>query len=203
MQVLPKFCGLAGFQPASLVQNSLETAAVTENTTSMLLVEHGLCRHALDLLARAAEQVALGLEFPSGCVAELLQFFREFERWHHRREDEVVVPLALAHASDQEAEAIGSLIADREASQELLYALMLFWEPADLREEERSGFVDTVRTFADRMRREMQLEERLLYPLADWVSEDEREQARVQLDAIDRSGPGHAVWADRLRALDA
>src|SRR5690606_1190335 len=115
-------------------------------------------------LDRIAARIDAGAAFPAADVARVLGYFREFgETVHHRREDEYVYALAMAHGDDRLAEAVGRLIADHEETRELLYSLTLFWEPGELLPEERRGFCAMARAYASRLRRHMDREERLLF----------------------------------------
>lgn len=180
----------------------IDLELVTDSATAPLLAEHALQREALRCLDAVAGSVESGAAFPSDAVAELLTFFREFGSEHHEKEDAVVVPLALAEGPEDEVETVGRLLAERERSQELLFALMLFWEPeGDLRDHERRGFVDSVRTFVHRQEREMELEERVLYPWVDWAPDADRERARRELVELGTGRTDLAAWQGRLDAI--
>ncbi|MFO1054125.1 MAG: hemerythrin domain-containing protein [Planctomycetota bacterium] len=136
--------------------------------------EHALHRRVLTVFERMARFVSSGARFPGQDVARVLRYLREFvERAHHQKESTTLYPLALAGADESIAESVGQLIAEHDETLELLQSLWLFWEPGDLRDEERVVFTTIAHTYIARLRRHMDHEEQILFPMARALDDTE------------------------------
>jgi hemerythrin-like domain-containing protein len=164
--------------PAEEATPALRSPLVTSAAIEALRSEHDLHRRMLVLLERMARSVENGEPFPAADMAEVLGFFREFvETFHHAKEDHALYPLALSYGDEADVELVGRLVADHQDTRELLQSLTLFWEPGDLRDEERSGFATLACAYARRMRRHMEIEEVALFPRAERLAQHEIEAA--------------------------
>ncbi len=151
---------------------------MTVEAIEVLKREHALHRRMLTLLERMARAIDAGTAFPSADVADVLGYFREFvETYHHAKEDRALYPLTLGFGDDDAVEMVGRLVADHQETRDLMHSLTLFWEPGDLRDDERRGFAGLARAYASRMRRHMELEETRLFPRVEATIGDELDQA--------------------------
>lgn len=158
--------------------------------------EHVLHRRMLAVLERIASHVEARRPFPADDVARVLAYFREFvEVVHHAKEDGSVYPLVLAVGDEDIAEVIGRLIADHQATKELLNSLVLFWEPGELLEQERIGFCQLARAYSSRMRRHMDLEEAHLFPAAKKLAPDDKLAVVRQFETVSTGRRDLAHWA--------
>jgi hemerythrin-like domain-containing protein len=176
---------------------------VTQTPIEVLRREHALTRRMLVLLERLAEHVDAEGEFPASDVAVVLGFFREFvETEHHAKEDACVYPLALLNGGDEEAELVGALVADHDATKELLHSLSLFWEPTGLLEEERRAFCGLARNYARRLDRHMLLEEESLFGLADFMDEAEKARTLAVFEEISAEHRSLESWLGATAELE-
>ena len=167
-----------------------------------LRLEHRLIRRMLRCLEIIARQVDLGLPLPQHEVATCLRFFREFVDYEHRgREDSLYAALAMEGALHGAAIA-GSLTRAQEEDRLLLQALCLFWEPVgDLLPEERAGFATTAATYARRLRRHMDLEERHVHSAIERLGTDEQALRRAEW-STPRARERARYWGDTVAALE-
>ena len=192
------------FPDAMAAEVGCRGPVVTVSPVEELREEHTLARRMLGVLECIQSGVRCGLPFPAEDVAEVLTFFREFvETVHHGKENGAIYPLALTHGDDDAAQVVGELIADHDDTRDLLRSLMLFWEPGPLLDDERDGFCELAATYASRLRRHMQLEEDVLFPQAQVMTEAEEARAvRVfRRAAATRRDAGW--WRERITALEA
>ncbi len=176
---------------------------VTETPVDLLLHEHRLHRRALTLLEETAQRVERGGVFPAADVAILLMYFREFlEAVHQRRESEWFFPAAVMYGPDSAAEWVGRIVGEHEENKLLLRSLMMFWGPGDLLDEERTGFVQLVRTYVCRLRRHLDQEERRLFPVARLIPRAEQEAMGEQFAAIGTQRRTIAQWTREVERLE-
>jgi hemerythrin-like domain-containing protein len=168
-----------------------------------LLLEHGLHRRTLAVLERIAQSVERGGTFPRADIARVLGYLREFiEEVHHCKEDQVVYPLVLELGDDDVAEEVGRLLADHDATRDLLASLTMFAESSDPQEQERDGFCQMVRAYVLRMKRHMNLEERHLFPAVRKLNDEQlAEIARGCADAA-RGQRDASQWASDIAELE-
>lgn len=181
----------------------VEAGTVSQQPVGELLREHDLTRRMLTLLERVATRVELGLAFPVEDSALLLTFFREFVEFvHHAKEAEQCFPAVTMHGADELAELVGELVADHEASKTLLHALVLFWEPGELRDDERDSFVEFARTYAARLRRHMAIEEQLLFPAIEALPQPLVDAIATEFTRVGSERRRAASWEREVAALE-
>ena len=170
-----------------------------------LLREHAVIRRMLFVLGRLADHVEGWADFPAEDVATVLRFFREFvERVHHRKETECCYGLAVLSGHEEVVESMGELVADHDGTASLLQALLLFWEPGALLEDERIAFASLARRYARRIGEHMDTEEEALYPtLRCRLFGRELDDVLATFDRISERHEGLDVWQRRCDVLES
>ncbi len=175
----------------------------TRDPIEELLVEHGLHRRTLVVLERIAQAVERGGTFPRADIAKVLGYLQEFiEEVHHCKEDKVVYPLVLELADEDVAEEVGRLLADHEATRDLLASLTLFAESSDPQEQERDGFCQMVRAYVLRMKRHMNLEERHLFPAVRTLDAEQLAEIARGCAEASRGQRDASQWAGDIAELE-
>ncbi|MCA8940928.1 MAG: hemerythrin domain-containing protein [Planctomycetes bacterium] len=171
---------------------------------ALLKREHATTRRMLDVLLALARRVEAGADFPSGDAAAILSFFREFvEQVHHRRENLVIYPFAAMVGGEESAEIVGQLMADHDETKLLMHSLTVFWEPNGLLPDERRSFAEVARTYANRLLKHMEIEERVLFPVATDIPGDEAIRLVGEFERIGVDRRSCEDWVVELERLEA
>lgn len=175
-----------------------------EVPVDVLRNEHGCTRRMIGVLLAVADRVEAGQRFPADDVAVVLSFFREFvECVHHAKESVVFYPFAAMAGGDAAAESVGELVADHFESKMLLHSLTVFWEPDGLRGEERKAFSELARAYGSRLRRHMDFEERVLFPVATDIPGDDRIRFLEEFETIAASQKPLEFWIGEIDRLES
>lgn len=188
-----------------VVEPGRSDAAVLDLVTPVALLkrEHATTRRMLDVLLALARRVESGAEFPVDDAAIVLSFFREFvEQVHHRRENLVIYPFAAMVGGEGSAEMVGRLMADHDETKLLMHSLTVFWEPDGLLPDERRSFAEVARTYANRMLKHMEFEERVLFPVAIDIPGDEAIRLVREFDRIGVDRRSCDEWIVELERLE-
>jgi hemerythrin-like domain-containing protein len=174
-------------------RTQMSTPDPRDDLAQHLREDHRLILDALQLLESLAERIGLGYRFPAEATAVVLRFFREYvERVHHDREATWLYPQALALGTDADVALVGELAREHDDTKLLLHTLTLLWEPeVDLTTDEREQFATIAKTYAARLRRHVEQEDRHLLPLLAGRCDDAHVEER-----------GRSEWRRALRRLD-
>ncbi len=174
-----------------------------QRATHSLRTEHAINERTLAVLNAIAKHVRRGGSFPTGDVAVVLRFLREFMLAVHMRKDtEVVWPALAMHGDESTSARIGELFRLHADVTDLVHSLMLFWEPVDdLSAAERLGFADTVAALVARVCRMQSIEESVLFPACDDVPADDRLEWPRRFSELEAERAPSA-WSDRIASLE-
>jgi len=176
--------------------------------TEVLMHEHRVIERVLDGLEAAAARLELGRAVRPGLFAEAAGFFSGFaDGCHHRKEEQVLFPAMLAHGIPDRGGPIGVMTEEHARGRALLRDLRdaagrLAARDADARAE----LAIAVRGYVALMRRHIDKEDAVLFPMAERVLPEATRDAvadgfaRLERDDADPDLHEHYLaLADRLR----
>lgn len=181
-----------------------EQTATMKRPTDHLIEDHAVAARGVGCLTAIAQHVESGGSFPAEDVATALRFLREWVvAVHMRKEDELLGPAVAMRGDDHAASLVGELFRLQQEIEELLHALVLFWEPlGKLTDEERGGFTAAVSALVQRFERRQQLEEQELFPACDrYVGADDQLDWLEAFAQLEVERGCRSEWSDKIDAL--
>jgi hemerythrin-like domain-containing protein len=175
--------------------------------TEILIEEHHVIERVLIALEKAATRLSRGenvyLRFFSG-TSTLIHGFED--SYHHRKEERILLPALIANGLPRDTGPVAAMLADHEEGRRLAHRLRQVTErfqSGDI--NARDQVVLSALAYVSLVRRHMQREETLLFPLVEKVIPPERQKQMIEdFDRFEHEVNGPEVhdkyfgMADRL-----
>jgi hemerythrin-like domain-containing protein len=171
--------------------------------TEILAQEHRVIEQVLDCLERLADWCAMSGQLDGDSARQVVEFFRHFaDHCHHGKEEEYLFPMLEAVGFVREAGPTGVMLDEHELGRLHLGGM------AEAIDAAAAGDPDAVKVFlgrawayVDLLRRHIQKEDQVLFPMADHVLSAASQ--RALLESFDRVEAGHAGAHEKyLRLAD-
>ncbi|MFQ6033999.1 MAG: hemerythrin domain-containing protein [Candidatus Bipolaricaulia bacterium] len=137
--------------------------------TEILLHEHRLIERLLRVLESIAERLEGGEEISLSVFKQTLEFIRTFaDRCHHGKEEDALFPLLEERGVLREGGPIGMMLQEHEQGREFVRGLaagVAKYEGGDT--GAKGEIVENARGYIQLLRRHIQKEEDVLFPIAD------------------------------------
>jgi len=180
-----------------LVANNLEREFAMNQTIITLRNEHRSIAYLLDLLERQTDLIEKTGEPNLPLVVEIVDYFRSFPDMYHHPKEDLVLRRLRKRAPGFDEDFFG-LDDDHEHLSDELHSFSktvsaLLIDPSPIT---RSAFLLTARSFIQREREHMAMEERFFFPAAErWLTDQdwsEIDDAIGQFfDPMEAPGTGH------------
>ena len=168
-----------------------------------LMDEHRVIERALKTLTAYARAVANGADLPRADLAGLASFLREYaDAYHHGKEEDILFramvdngmpensgPLAVMLSEHTEGRRLTGVLSDLAAGEAA-------WDP-----EERRRLLFAATGYARLLSEHIQKEDRLLYPMARHMLQDDVWQEIESGFLTFMTEPQRAEQADRLKGI--
>ncbi len=175
--------------------------------TEILIEEHHVIERVLMALEKAASRLSRGetvyLRFFSG-TSTLIHGFND--GYHHRKEEKVLLPALIANGIPRETGPVAAMLAEHEEARRLAHKLQMMvdhYQGGDARV--RDQVVLSALAYVSLVRRHMQKEEAVLFPLVEKVLSTEWQDRMIEaFDLFEREANGTEMhekyygMADRL-----
>ncbi len=127
-------------------------------------------------------RIALGEEIPAESLSRLMDFISGFaDRFHHRKEEEILFPALRSQGIGEDGGALEVMHRQHEVERDLIGELRLVVEALGNGNEAASQlFVDDARRFTDLLTTHIELEDSVLFRLADEVLEEEDKKSILE-----------------------
>jgi hemerythrin-like domain-containing protein len=146
--------------------------------TEVLIEEHRVIEQVLMALEKAASRLSRGenvyLRFFSG-TSTLINGFAD--SYHHKKEERILFPALVANGLPKDSGPVAAMLADHEEGRKLAHRLRQVTERfqgGDI--NARDQVVLSALAYVSLVRRHMQREESILFPLVEKVIPAERQQ---------------------------
>lgn len=151
----------------------------------LLRKEHAMILLALDVCEAVATRIREGEEVESGEIARLMDFLRNYaHRYHHAKEDRVLLPWIESRAGAAETEMAAWLRREHLTAEAYLSAVV-----ASSRQlpESRAAFLQHLGAYVALTRWQLGMEESVILSIAEYLG-DFREDGRL-LDGFEEAVP--------------
>jgi hemerythrin-like domain-containing protein len=171
-------------------------------TIKILRCEHRNIAILLDLLERQTDLVEKTDEPDLPLIVEIIDYFRSFPDMHHHPKEDIVLRRLRERTEGLDEDFLLGLEDDHDHLSDELYAFSrtvtaLMTDPSPMT---RSTFILTTRSFIERERQHMAMEEGYFFPAAEhWLTdEDWREIDEAVNQFVDPMSTPHAGYRFRL-----
>jgi hemerythrin-like domain-containing protein len=136
--------------------------------------EHRVIERAIRALEGMSVRIASGGEVPAEALVQIVDFISEFaDRFHHRKEEEFLFPALRSKGITDEGGALGLMHRQHEIERTLMSELRQAIEALDQGSEVASQlFVEGAHRYIDLLIGHIELEDSVLFRLADEVLEE-------------------------------
>jgi hemerythrin-like domain-containing protein len=149
--------------------------------------EHRVIERALRAMEGMRARIASGREVPSEAISQLLDFISAFaDGFHHHKEEEILFPALQRQGMAEEGGPLSAMHQQHEIGRALISALRQAAEARKNGSEDASLlFVENARRYTELLTAHIELEDSVLFRLADEVLEEE--DKRYISDAFNRA----------------
>jgi hemerythrin-like domain-containing protein len=170
----------------------------------LLMQEHRLIERALDAMEGWITTVRPGSESNDKAeLARFVSFIRGFaDAYHHGKEEDILFVAMVEHGFPRQVGPIPVMLHEHDLGRSLVSALdELAQQSTTWSEQDRGTLAETVREFCALLRRHIQKEDTLLYPMADArLPEPVKEEMFRRFQAFEEQQTSSGEQ-QRLRAL--
>ena len=175
--------------------------------TEELKDEHQAIKLALKILGKICEKLELGAGVDPAHLENMVDFIRTFaDRCHHGKEEDLLFPEMEKAGMPREGGPIGVMLTEHDAGRRFVKGMI---EAAGQYRAGESGaasqFAENARNYIDLLTRHIDKEDNILYPMADKLLPEDRQQALLADFAkveAERIGAGrHEAFHQMLHEL--
>ncbi|NIM05302.1 MAG: hemerythrin [Armatimonadetes bacterium] len=176
-------------------------------STAILRHEHRVIEVVLEGLERMVEAVESGESLDSEKAEKALEILQNFaDKCHHGKEEQRLFELLEARGISREAGPIGVMLAEHEQGRSHIRGMLEALPNATAGEEAaKNAFVENARAYVDLLRRHIQKEDNILFPMGEQVlTEKDDRQLTEAFETFEREEMGEGVhekyhqWAHEL-----
>ncbi|MFQ5848942.1 MAG: hemerythrin domain-containing protein [Candidatus Methylomirabilales bacterium] len=166
--------------------------------TEILREEHRVIERVLVVLERAAARLEQGEEIPADLFLKAVEFIRGFaDHCHHGKEEGFLFPFLERRGIPKEGGPIGVMLSEHDEGRRWVKLM----DDAGARyrrgeNEARRDLIEAARGYSQLLRRHIDKEDHVLFPMADQIL-PEKDQADLvgQFEAVEREGIGEEAHA--------
>jgi hemerythrin-like domain-containing protein len=171
------------------------------NAIAILMDEHRLIEQVLGSLETLAFEVEAGRSLERPVVGDYAAFFREFaDACHHGKEEDLLFARMVERGFPRDSGPIGVMLYEHTVGRQRVGALRGIAESTgDVGAAERHLFLESALEYIPMLRRHIQKEDRILYPMASqMLAGEEMDRLESEFEAFDRNMRTSGAL-DRLR----
>ena len=171
--------------------------------TELLMDEHQIILRVLDVIEKVDDAIEQGAPLDGDLIDRILDFASGFaDRFHHQKEEDLLIPVLEAHGMSHQGSAIGLVLQDHGMARYRIKKAREALPLAVKGDEEALEYLrNLLRMYARLVRNHIHMEDRLFFKQADqYLSEEE--QAELEKKNRRKSGTKAGVkLSERYRSL--